>query len=88
MDIKDIAKRLRDKQEFIDFQEYVIGKIEDLDTVSDLGSLTNEKAGELAKVRLLARQKLEEILSPFIDFSEKREYTEEERKAAAQRRGL
>lgn len=88
MNIQDLAKKIRTTPEFADFREYLSMQIYELNSVSDLLPLTNEKAGELAKVRLLAIQKLEQILQPFIEFSEKREFTDEEIAAAKARRGL
>lgn len=87
-DIKELSKKLRERPEFADFQEYIILKINELDSVKHLNTLSNEQAGETAKARLLAIKTLEEILRPFIDFAEKHEYTEEEIKEAAARRGL
>lgn len=87
-DIQQLAKNLRGKVDFQEFQEYVLDKVRELDTVSDLGTMSNEKAGEEAKVRLLAGTKLRKILTPFIDFAEKHEYTDEEIAEAAAKRGL
>lgn len=87
-DIDKLAKNLRKNQDYLEFQEYIIEKIEELNTVSNLGALSNKKAGEEAKVRLLSVLKLQEILSPFINFREKREYTKEDFKKAREKKGL
>lgn len=87
-DIKQLAKNLKDKKEFIEFQEYVLSKVAELDTVDGLEDMTNEQAGETARARKLAITKIYEIFKPFIDFTEKHEYTKEEIAEAASRRGL
>lgn len=86
--IKQLAKNLRDKQEFILFQEYVLLKVSELDTVDGLEEMSNEQAGETARARKLAISKIHEIFKPFIEFTEKHEYTKEEIAEAAARRGL
>lgn len=63
-------------------------KIDELDTVRGLTSMTNEQAGEEAKIRSKTKDKLYEILRPFIDFKEKKEITEGEIKKAGEKFGL
>lgn len=87
-DIKELAKSLREKPEFADFQDYVLGKVAELDTVDGLEEMSNEMAGETARARKLAIDTLRDILKPFIEFSEKQGYTKEQIEEAAARRGL
>lgn len=87
-DLKELAKRLKDKNEFLEFQEYVFIKLAELDTVDGLEEMTNEQAGETARARKLAITKIQEILRPFIEFKEKHEYTQEEINEARAKRGL
>lgn len=88
LDIKELAKRLKDNPEFADFQEYVLDKVSKLDTVDGLEEMSNEMAGETARARKLAIDTLKDILKPFVEFSEKQGYTKEQIKEAAARRGL
>lgn len=67
---------------------YVSEQIEALDTVEGLEKMTNEEAGEEAKVRSKAKTRLMEILRPFLEFVERKEPTEAELKEARARYGL
>lgn len=72
-----LIKKLKSDGSFNEFAEYIIAKIDELDTVDDLYELPNEQAGEIAKVRYFAKRKLLEILSPVIGYKEASEVTEE-----------
>lgn len=74
----DFIKKFKDSPEFTLFQDYVVSKMAELDSVDGLEDMTNEQAGEEVKVRNKAKIKLYEILAPFLDYSEKREPTAEE----------
>lgn len=90
-DIELIAKGLRNKTEFLDFQEYILFKVDELsrnDKLPGFLKLSHKRAGEVSQSRLIASEMLKEILSPFVNFREKREYTDEEIAEAASRRGL
>lgn len=86
--MEELVKKLKSDPAFQEFTEYVISKIEELDTVSGLDRMSNEEAGEEAKIRSRTRDKLYEILRPFVDFKEKREPTEEEKRKAQEKYGL
>ena len=85
---EDFKKRIKDEKNFKLFSIYVFEQIEQLDSVKGLSEMDNQKAGEEAKIRLKAKITLENILKPFIDFSEKQKPTEEEINAAKSRVGL
>ena len=86
--MEELVKKLKSDSAFQEFTEYVISKIEELDTVVGLERMSNDEAGEEAKIRSRTRDKLYEILRPFIDFKEKREPTEKEIKKAQEKYGL
>jgi len=75
---QETAKRLRNNHSFKEFQAYIVEKIEELDSVSGLEKMSNEEAGETAKVRFLASNALKEIMKPILTFREKTEPSTEE----------
>lgn len=81
-------KKLKNDAQFQELFAYIVSQIEELDTVDNLLELSNLEAGEEAKVRAKAKQKLYEIMEPFIKFSEKKEPTAEEIETAKKRVGL
>lgn len=84
----DLMKKLKSDPAFIEFLNYVLEKIEEIDTVNGLENLSNEQAGEEAKIRSKVKDRLNEILKPFIEFRGKREPTDEEIKKAEEKFGL
>ncbi|MDD4027030.1 MAG: hypothetical protein PHO75_02460 [Candidatus Shapirobacteria bacterium] len=74
--------RLRDNPDFLEYEKFVISKIKELDTVKGLNKLSDKDAGEECKVRERTSEKLLEILSPFIETSEKKVASEEQIKEA------
>lgn len=76
--MEDFIQKLKDNPSFLEFQAYVIGKIDELDSVDGLEKMTNELAGEEAKVRSKCKNKLLDIMAPFFNFGEKREPTTEQ----------
>ncbi len=85
---EELIKRLKNNTDFLEFSDYILDVIVDMDTVNGLDNFTNESAGEEAKVRLKTKLKLYKILKPFVDFQEKTEPTEEEIKKAKNKYGL
>lgn len=85
---KELVKKLKNDSYFEQFQEFVISQIDKLNSIDDLKNLSSLEAGETVKARAIASSMLQEILKPFIDFTEKREPTEKEIKAAKARAGL
>lgn len=84
----NLIKKLQNNPAFTEFTEYIKEKVEELDSLDGLAIMTNEQAGEEARVRSKAKTKLLEILSPVIDFAEKKEPTEEEINQAKKKAGL
>lgn len=84
----EFIKKLNDNPDFTIFKKWLMGKIEELDSVIDLDSLSNNEAGEEAKVRHKALNKLYEILSPFINVREEKEKSTEEIHKAKKRFGM
>lgn len=85
---KDDIKDLKDYPAFQKFQEFVIEKIDELRNNEDLINTENSKAGEMARVRGVVSIFLKDILSPFVDFADKSEPTQEQIKMAKMRAGL
>ncbi len=88
IEMNQLVENLRERPEFEEFRKYVIAEIEKLNSVEGLGKMSNELAGETAKVRLLTAQALYAIISPFIHVREKKVYTQEDFDNAAARKGL
>lgn len=86
--MEDLVKYFRDNPRFLELQQYILTKIDELNTVDGLDGMTNEQAGEEVRARAKAIDKLEEILKPFLDFNEKREPTEDDIRKAKERAGL
>lgn len=84
----DLVKRLKDNPHFQELQQYIFSKIDELNSIEGLNGMTNEQAGEEARARAKAIEKLEDILRPFLEFAEKREPSEKEIEDAKRRRGL
>lgn len=85
---EDAIKRLQQDTDFMAFQEFIVSEIEKLDSVENLGKLSNEQAGEEAKVRAKAREKLYDILAPFLNQRSKKEPTTAELQKAKDKFGL
>ncbi len=86
--MEELIKKLKSDPNFIEFTDYILNVIDGLDTVSGLDNMTNEMAGEEAKVRAKTKANLYEILRPFIEFKEKKEPTEAEIRKVGGRFGL
>ena len=84
----DLVEKLKSDPAFIEFLNYVLEKIEEIDTVNGLEKLSNEQAGEEAKIRSKVKDRLNEILKPFVEYRGKREPTEKEIKEAEEKFGL
>ena len=84
----ELIKRLLENEDFKIFLEHAGSKIDELNSVSGLQDLSNDRAGEEAKVRNLAVKKVTQILSPFLQFKEKAQVSEKELEAAKKRVGL
>ena len=85
----EFIKKLKDSPDFVQLQAYIISKIAELrDGNENLLTLSDSLAGEEIKTNIKAVKKLEEILSPFVDYREKKEPTEEEINKAKSKVGL
>ena len=85
---KQLIKQLKDEPSFKKFLEYVVSIIEEYDTVDGLLKMSNDQAGEAGRVRAMTVIVLHQILSPFLEFNEKREPTAKEIEAVKKRVGL
>jgi hypothetical protein len=84
----DLIKKIKDSPFFQDLQGYIIQQIKDIDTVAGLDKLSNDKAGEEAKIREKTKERLIEMLNPFLGLTEKKEPTEEEVQSRKDKFGL
>lgn len=83
-----VIENIRNSAFFKEWTEFIVLKINELNSVSGLEDFSNEQAGEEAKVRIKTVKKLKEILSPFIENPKKTGITEEMRYKAKRKAGL
>ncbi len=76
--MEEYINKLKDNPAFLQFEEFVVEKIKELDSVEGLEKMTNESAGEEAKVRSKCKKKLLEVMAPFFNITEKKEPTPEQ----------
>ncbi len=76
--MEELARKLHKNDDFLVFSAYVMAEVDKLETLDGLLDMTNEKAGEEAKIRSKAAQKIRELLTPFITFKEKPQHSPEE----------
>ena len=75
----DFIKKLKKDTNFQEFLGYIVETIGKLDSLGGFDTnVKNEQLGEQLRARIIARDKLHEILRPFISFSEKKEPTKEQ----------
>lgn len=86
--MEELIKKLKSNPDFVEFTEYVLQEIENMDTVRGSTKLSRDRAGETAQSREMAMDMLYKILKPFIEFNEKKQPTESEVKKAGGRYGL
>jgi len=85
----ELIKKLKKDTDFQLFQDYIIEVIGELDSLGNFDiKVKNEQLGEQVRARVIARDKLHEILRPFIDFKEKKEPTKEQLEATKKKFGL
>lgn len=76
---EDIIKSLKDNIYFLEFRDYLISKINELNSIEGFDDRwTDELAGQEVRARAKAAKKLTDILKPFIASREKKEPTAEE----------
>lgn len=81
-------KKLKEFPPFQAFEAFVASQIDSLNVLDDVRSLSNERVGEEAKARMLAKDKLYAILAPMLRIVDRRQPTEAEIKAAKDKFGL
>jgi len=85
----ELIKKLKKDTDFQLFQDYIIEVIGELDSLGGFDTkVKNEQLGEQLRARVIARDKLYEILRPLINFQEKKEPTEKQKKEAGEKYGL
>lgn len=85
---KELIKNLKEHPAFVQYLEYIMEQMAELDTLGGLEGLSNEQAGEEVRARAKAVEKLGKILEPFLELRLKRELTDEEITKARSRYGL
>lgn len=85
----DLIKKLKKDSDFKEFQNYILEEISKLDSlgVFDI-TASNEQLGAQVRARIIARDKLYEILKPVVDFQEKKEPTKEQIEKTEEKYGL
>lgn len=86
----DLVKKLRDNPAFREFQNYAMQQMNDLDSLGkiDCSGMSNSQIGETVRARRVARDTILMIFSPFLDFTERKEPSEEDVKNAKMKFGL
>ena len=85
----DLIKKLKKDPDFQEFLGYVVETIEQLDSLGGFDTKSeNKQLGEQLRARIIARDKLHEILRPFVTFSEKKEPTKEQIEETKTKYGL
>ena len=75
----DLIKKLKKDTDFQEFLDYIVETIDKLDSLGDFNiKVKNEQLGEQLRARVIARDKLYEILRPFVEYRELKERTKEE----------
>ena len=84
----ELIKKLKTDPSFAILQRYILSKINELNSLDGLEKMSNDRAGEEARARMKAANKLTEILSPFIDLTEKHETSDKEIQTAKEKVAL
>ncbi|MFA5395219.1 MAG: hypothetical protein WC346_04295 [Methanogenium sp.] len=85
----EFIKKLKKDSDFQEFLSYIVEVIDSLDNLRGFDTKNkNEQLGEQLRARIIARDKLYEILRPFVDFQEKKEPSKEQINKAKERFGL
>ena len=85
----ELIKKLKKDSNFQEFQEFIVETINELDSLGGFDTkVKNEQLGEQLRSRVIARDKLYEILRPLINFQEKKEPTESQKKEVGEKYGL
>lgn len=84
----EVIKTLKENPSFNAFQEYFLDKARELDTTIGLDELSNDLAGEEAKVRLKTSQFIRELFAPIVKYEEPQKPTEEDIKQREKELGL
>lgn len=86
--MEELIKKLKSNPDFLEFTDFILDKLKQLDSVEGLDEMPNELAGEEAKIRVKTIDRLYSILRPFVDFKEKSQPSESEIRKVANRFGL
>lgn len=70
---QELVRKLKDNSAYVAFENHILQEIGKLNSIQDLGGMTNEMIGEEVKARVRAMEILGGILSPLINFSERKE---------------
>lgn len=84
----ELIVRLQNNADFLKYKEFVFQKINELNSVDGLDQMSNEDAGEEAKIRYKTLSKLLELVDPIFRFGEKKQRSDSEVKKAEKAHGL
>lgn len=73
-----LIRHLKNDAHFAEYVDYVFYCIDKLDTIDGLAAMNNETAGQEARIRAFAKERLLDTLQPIITYEEKKETSEEE----------
>jgi hypothetical protein len=84
----NVIKDLKENLSFREFQKYIVEQVDTLNTLNGLDQMSNDLAGEEAKVRSKAVKILISILRPIVTFNPKTKPTADEIRAREREYGL
>jgi hypothetical protein len=86
----ELIKKLNDYPAFKEFQTHIMEEAVKLNSIDevDFQGLSDERIGEIIRANYSAKKILDKILQPFLEFNEKPEYTDQDKKKQALKFGI
>ena len=84
----DTVKNLKNSPAFVVFQDHILEKMSELDSIQGFDEMSNKEAGETSRVNATALKVLVKILDPVLNFQEKKEVTKEQIQEKKDKAGL
>ncbi len=84
----DAIKRLKNDNDFQQFVKYAMRRVKTLNNLKGLDELSNERAGEEAKIRRQCIDTMTVMMEPFLQETQKKEQSVEDVKRAKKRAGI
>lgn len=85
---ESLVKKIKESPFYTEFLEYIYSQIYKLNSIKGIDKKSNLEVGEIVKARAVAMEILEDILSPFINITDKKKPTEDDIKKRKEEFGL